>query len=74
MLIIARTLAVLSIFFTLAGGENIESLLRERLDHVGVDFPMAYTSATTPLQNWFLPPTSTSYLRTKSSSPLPPIR
>jgi hypothetical protein len=37
-------------------------------------FPDGYASATTPLQNWFLPPTSTSYLRTKSSLPSVPIR
>jgi hypothetical protein len=55
-------------------GENIEPLLRERLDHVGADFRMGYASATTPLQNWFLLPMSTSYLRTKSSSPSAPIR
>ncbi len=58
----------------IAGGENIEPLLRERLDYVGAYFQMGYASATTPLQNWFLPPTSTSYLRTKSSSPSAPIR
>src|ERR1700687_612485 len=33
-----------------------------------------YASATMPLQNWFLPPKSTSYLRAKSSLPSAPIR
>ena len=41
---------------------------------VGSACPGRYASATTPLQNWFLLPTSTSYLRTKSSLPSPPIR
>ena len=57
----------------IAGGENIEPLLKGRLDHAGTDV-QGYASATTPLQNWFLPPTSTSYLRAKSSLPSAPIR
>jgi hypothetical protein len=60
----------------IAGGENIEPLLKGRLDHAAMDVPaeMGYASATTPLQNWFLPPTSTSYFRTKSSLPSVPTR